>query len=121
MRAMRVTVVALLVALSGCIVQSGKQDPQQVPDPTPMPDKPRPDAGPPGDPTSLPAQAQACPEGACAEGLECVEYYGIAGPKGGKLTSCEIRCNVTESNTCPGDQQCVTISDGPGQVCRAVD
>jgi hypothetical protein len=43
-----------------------------------------------------------------------MKYYGFAGPKGGELSSCEVRCDAG----CPTGQSCVTISDGPGQVCR---
>ena len=66
--------------------------------------------------TVLPRQAEPCPAGRCAAGLACVEYYGIAGPRGGKFTSCEIRCG--RGGACPGGQRCVTVADGPGQVCR---
>jgi len=68
----------------------------------------------PGD--SLPKQGEGCAEGKCAAGLTCVEYYGIAGPRGPKFTSCEIPC--VGGGRCPGGQKCVTIADGPGQVCR---
>lgn len=64
----------------------------------------------------LPQQGQPCPEGRCEAGLACIEYYGIAGPRGGTFTSCEIRCRADEG--CPAEQRCVTIMDGPGQVCR---
>jgi hypothetical protein len=68
-------------------------------------------------PGSLPAQGEPCsPDGKCQTGLACVEYYGIAGPRGPKFTSCEIRCG--EGGKCPARQSCVTIADGPGQVCR---
>jgi hypothetical protein len=65
---------------------------------------------------ALPRQGEACPDARCADGLACIEYYGIAGPRGGTFTSCEIRC--TKSDGCPSGQQCVTIADGPGEVCR---
>jgi hypothetical protein len=61
-------------------------------------------------------QGHPCAEGRCAPGLACVEYYGIAGPRGGKFTSCEIRCGA--GGKCSGGQQCITVADGPGQVCR---
>ena len=63
------------------------------------------------------AQGQACPDGRCAEGLTCVKYYGIAGPSGPEFTSCEIPCMGPKSK-CPDGQTCMTISDGPGSVCR---
>jgi eight-cysteine-cluster-containing protein len=67
--------------------------------------------------SALPRQGSACPKGECAPGLQCMEYYGVAGPAGPKLTSCEIAC--AEKETCPNGQTCVTIADGPGRVCRA--
>lgn len=66
---------------------------------------------------SGPGQGQPCDNGACGQGLMCVEFYGVAGPAGPKLSSCEIPCDKTGSQ-CPHGQKCVTIADGPGQVCR---
>jgi hypothetical protein len=63
-----------------------------------------------------PGQGEPCPDHRCAEGLQCLEYYGFAGPRGGLLTSCEIPCG--EGAACPADQHCVNVADGPGQVCR---
>jgi hypothetical protein len=63
-----------------------------------------------------PAQGQPCADGHCAPGLRCVEYYGIAGPRGPAFSSCEIQCPGGKG--CPAGQHCTTISDGPGQVCR---
>jgi hypothetical protein len=65
---------------------------------------------------TLPQQGEPCPDRVCAEGLTCVEYYGIAGPSGPLFTSCEIRCD--DMGRCPCGQACITIYDGPGQVCR---
>jgi eight-cysteine-cluster-containing protein len=58
------------------------------------------------------------PDAPCAEGLTCVEYYGIAGAAGPKFASCERRCGKGEP-PCPANTTCVTIADGPGQVCRS--
>jgi hypothetical protein len=67
---------------------------------------------------SLPAQGATCgDDGKCAKGLTCVKYYGFAGPKGPEFKSCEIPC--AGGKACPSGQQCVTVADGPGQVCRA--
>jgi eight-cysteine-cluster-containing protein len=63
------------------------------------------------------AQGMPCDDGKCAAGLECVSYYGIAGPRGPKFTSCEIRCGLS-AKSCPAGMSCITIADGPGQVCR---
>ena len=62
-------------------------------------------------------QGMPCDDGKCQAGFECVSYYGIAGPRGPKFTSCEIRCGMGDKG-CPSGQRCVTIADGPGQVCR---
>ena len=53
---------------------------------------------------------------ACGAGLTCVSYYGIAGARGPQFKSCEIRCE--RGGGCPDGLQCITIADGPGQVCR---
>ena len=64
-----------------------------------------------------PGIEQACgPGDACAAGLTCIHYYGIAGTNGPEFKSCEIRCK--DSSACPKGWNCVTVSDGPGQVCR---
>lgn len=64
-----------------------------------------------------PKQGQRCDaKGRCARGLTCVTFYGVAGARGPKMTSCEIRCSSGAS--CPEGQHCVIIADGPGQVCR---
>lgn len=52
----------------------------------------------------------------CRAGLECVSYYGIAGARGPQFKTCERRCS--DKMPCSAGQQCNTIADGPGQVCR---
>lgn len=70
-------------------------------------------------PRDGPTLGQPCgAAGACGEGA-CVTYYGIAGPRGGEFTSCEIKCDA--QGGCPKGLQCTTIADGPGTVCRAPD
>lgn len=68
--------------------------------------------------TPVPAAApMSCgTAGPCAQGEECVKYYGIAGKAGGEMASCEVRCKADAD--CPGGKKCQTIADGPGQVCR---
>lgn len=51
----------------------------------------------------------------CDPGVQCVDYYGIAGPGGPLFQSCEIRC--TKDSDCPSGLVCGAIADGPGQVC----
>ena len=82
--------------------------------PAPVPDPP---------PSSLPASGatpgigETCgPSDVCAAGLTCISYYGIAGPRGPQFKSCEVRCNGT--GACPNGLTCMTVSDGPGRVCR---
>src|SRR5262245_57778164 len=50
-------------------------------------------------------QGQPCPDGACAVGLDCITFFGVAGPRGGTFTSCEIRCGG--ARVCPRGQECV--------------
>jgi hypothetical protein len=58
-----------------------------------------------------------CGDGdACAKGLECVKYYGIAGARGPQFKTCEVKCDKKQA--CPSGTKCITIADGPGQVCR---
>jgi hypothetical protein len=70
-------------------------------------------------PRAGPKLGQPCgPSDSCGEGA-CVTYYGIAGPRGPAFKSCEIRCNP--QGGCDGGRQCITVADGPGQVCRDPD
>lgn len=68
--------------------------------------------------------ADSCGDKPCTPPQTCVEYYGIAGPRGPKFSSCEIRCKggkvgrADGKPMCPDGMQCVTIADGPGSVCR---
>jgi hypothetical protein len=52
----------------------------------------------------------------CAQGLSCTTYYGIAGANGPAFQSCELKCGSDAD--CAAGTHCITISDGPGQVCR---
>ncbi|HEY5946610.1 MAG TPA: hypothetical protein VIV40_14005 [Kofleriaceae bacterium] len=68
-------------------------------------------------PKGTPGIGDNCgPNDACGKGLTCVSYYGIAGARGPQFKTCEIKCKSDAS--CPADHKCVTIADGPGQVCR---
>jgi hypothetical protein len=68
--------------------------------------------------SKLPGQGHPCdPDGRCARKLTCVRYRGVAGERGPEFNSCELRCSAT--GKCPAGQQCLTIADGPGRVCRA--
>jgi hypothetical protein len=68
-------------------------------------------------PKKAPGIGENCGErDACAQGLTCVSYYGIAGARGPQFKTCEIKCESDKA--CPADHKCITIADGPGQVCR---
>ena len=69
-------------------------------------------------PAARPQIGETCGDkDACADGLTCVSYYGIAGPRGPQFKSCEIKCTTTAD--CPTGHECITIADGPGRVCRS--
>jgi hypothetical protein len=55
--------------------------------------------------------------GACQSGVSCLKYFGIAGPSGPEFSSCEIPC-TGKGDACPEGTKCMTIADGPGEVCR---
>jgi hypothetical protein len=64
-----------------------------------------------------PTQGEPCGAGdACASGLTCLHYYGIAGPSGPEFMTCEYPCSGNVD--CPTDQVCTLIADGPGNVCQ---
>lgn len=70
-----------------------------------------------GPPATGPGIAQKCGDNdACAAGLECVHYRGIAGAAGPEFKTCEKRCDG--KSACPDGRKCATIADGPGRVCR---
>ena len=63
-------------------------------------------------------QGQSCKDAACAPGLQCVKYYGVAGPGGPQFATCEVPCPDGTDAACPKGQRCTTVADGPGKVCR---
>jgi eight-cysteine-cluster-containing protein len=69
-----------------------------------------------GDSGGDPGGGVQCGEAVCAKGEECIEYYGIAGPSGPKFKTCGIPCGPKK--TCPAGKKCVTVADGPGDVCQ---
>ena len=90
----------------------GQQPPAQQPPGTGSTSEPAPNW-----PKALPGIGETCGDkDACAQGLTCVAYYGIAGARGPQFKSCEIKCQGDAN--CPAGHKCVTIADGPGQVCR---
>jgi eight-cysteine-cluster-containing protein len=70
-------------------------------------------------PSEPPPAEVSCATVLCQPPRTCLEYYGIAGPSGPKFASCEVACDPTsKKNSCPEGTSCVTIADGPGNVCR---
>jgi hypothetical protein len=139
---MRTLLPLLLLIACGCPQKTGTEAPPQQtptqpsqpsqpaptpPAPTPTePSSPPPTQGSGSGSTSEPAPnwpkqapgiGENCgPNDTCAKGTTCVSYYGIAGARGPQFKTCEIKC--TADSACPADHKCVTIADGPGQVCR---
>jgi hypothetical protein len=69
-------------------------------------------------PTPTPA-TERCGDQQCAAGETCIEYYGIAGPRGPKFQTCGIPCKRGDKgDSCPEGKRCTTIADGPGDVCQ---
>lgn len=96
-------------------------DPAPSRPPSPAPTRPAkvpPTTAPPADPSgTAPGISEKCgASDACAAGLTCVSYYGFAGARGPQFKTCEARCE--SDKVCPGGRHCVTVSDGPGRVCR---
>ncbi|HEY4242217.1 MAG TPA: hypothetical protein VGM88_20510 [Kofleriaceae bacterium] len=62
--------------------------------------------------------AKCGPSDACVAPTTCMHYFGIAGKRGGELTSCEIACK--QDADCPVEHRhCVAVADGPsGLTCR---
>ncbi len=103
-------------------VESRPVEPPPVePRPVEPPPKPTTDPAPQNPPVVPPASGTKpgddCSKGqACTAPATCVSYLGIAGARGPTFKSCEIKC--TGKTACPAGTSCVTIADGPGQVCR---
>jgi hypothetical protein len=86
------------------------------PTPTPPPSSGSSEATTPP-PAAGPGIAEKCGDNdACAGGLECVHYRGIAGAAGPEFKTCEKRCDADAA--CPEGKHCATVADGPGRVCR---
>ncbi|MDC0720802.1 hypothetical protein [Nannocystis bainbridge] len=56
-----------------------------------------------------------CGDITCGAGETCIEYYGVAGPRGPKFQTCGIPC---PHGKCGDGKKCITIADGPGPVCQ---
>lgn len=78
------------------------------------------DAGVEEEPAAPELASTSCATLLCSPPTRCIEYYGIAGPNGPKFASCEIPCEEGTMR-CPEGLRCITVADGPGQVCRASD
>jgi hypothetical protein len=84
---------------SSTTVSSGEQ-------PKPEPEQPPPE------------QPPTCNDQPCEAPRRCISYYGIAGPSGPQFHACEIPCEPEQEGGCPDGMRCVTIADGPGNVCQ---
>jgi len=135
---MKPLLLVLLLTACGCPQKTGTENATPPPATNPTPTPTMPATPPPTNPTPPPTQgsgggstAEPAPnwpkpapgigencgdKDACAQGLTCVAYFGIAGARGPQFKTCEIKCTTDAS--CPADHKCVTIADGPGQVCR---
>jgi hypothetical protein len=101
---------AALLLACGCRppADAGGEQPEPTPSERPPAEQP---------PVEQPA---SCNGQTCESPRQCVSYYGIAGPSGPMFYSCEIPCDHgVENGGCPDGMRCVTIADGPGDVCQA--
>lgn len=68
--------------------------------------------------STVPQGGDCSAQGAvCSSGTVCLSYFGIAGGQGPAFKSCETPCSLPGAS-CPLGQSCLSIADGPGQVCR---
>jgi len=103
---------AVAVALLGCHGSATPAPPPTKPEPGPSTPAPAPVPAQPG-----PSFGETCgANDACAAGLECISYLGVAGARGPHFKTCELRCD--DAKPCPTGKACNTIADGPGRVCR---
>ncbi len=108
------TVAALLATLA-VATASCEHAEREAPPVAPAPSQP-PTASAPtsaGNGRVIGAIGRPCAEdGRCEAPLVCVRYYGYAG----EFSSCEIKCGADAD--CPPALRCVSITRGPGSVCR---
>lgn len=119
---LRCTLLALIL-VTACDKPAPSPEPPVGGDPTAADPSgpPNPDPTAPADPTDAsagdpPSDPAKCGDETCTDGKTCVDYYGIAGPSGPQFHSCEWPCDKKQA--CPSGTKCITIADGPGQVCR---
>ena len=110
-----VALAALFVLAAAC---KGSSPPPPT-EPTPGPTLPGPDDPASGQVDISKLGSDCGADDSCPTGMMCAKYYGIAGASGPEFKSCEIACNE-KGGPCPDGTACVTIADGPGQVCRKV-
>lgn len=107
----------LAIVLVAACSSSSPPPPQPTPTPVAPPAQESPSPATPPANVAAPGVGQKCgPNDLCADGAECVSYYGIAGARGPQFKSCEIRCGTDKP--CPSGLSCKTVADGPGQVCH---
>ncbi len=123
MRSVAVSLLALAL-LGGCrgapsSAESPSSAGERTDPPEPEPAEPEPAEPEPAEPEPKP-KPPLCNGQPCAAPRECLGYFGIAGPSGPRFEACEIRCErgTGDNDGCPEGTRCVTIADGPGDVCR---
>jgi hypothetical protein len=103
---------AVAIALLGCHSSPTPAPPPATSDQGSSVPAPAPTPAPTG-----PSFGETCgANDACAPGLECIAYLGVAGARGPQFKTCEQRCD--DAKPCPTGKACHTIADGPGRVCR---
>lgn len=115
--------LALAMACSGSSQPAPQAQGPGPAEPAPTPTEPAPTNETPAPAASLDLAQLGVPcgeRGLCVEPTECVRYYGIAGPRGPQFSSCELRC-AGPAKACPTGARCVTVADGPGEVCRPIE
>lgn len=54
----------------------------------------------------------------CKAGLTPITYHGLVSENGPEHCSCSLPCTDDDPLApCPEGSECMTIADGPGQVC----
>lgn len=103
-----ILLVASMLVASGC---SGGGKPADMPNDTATP-------APPVASATSATTSNGCGR-TCAPEEICRSFYGIAGPGGPLFQECVIPCQRgTPNDGCPTGKKCITIADGPGDVCQ---
>lgn len=69
-------------------------------------------------PPKLPGGNCTEEENTCPKNTTCVRSTGILGQNPKPIISCVRRCSPRSHNACPTGEECVSVSDGPGYICK---